>query len=247
MKTGNRVAPTAPVGDSSNRAADTAFVAAAIASATGPLTPFPTPSGTGSLIWWNGTAWVALAGNSSGTAYLTENSSGIPSFVAAIPGTLVTTNNFTVAGTYTATIATGATKGYVKLWGGPGGSHATAGITIGGGGPGYLEKLLTGLTAGSTLALTLGAAGANGTSPTDGAMSTLSSGSQTISTLTAAGGGAASSVAPGAGGTASGGDFDFTGQVGATNDVGGTTVPAAIVGVSGGGYTGVGCIIMWLS
>lgn len=41
----------------------------------------PTPTRAGDLIYWNGSTWVSLAGNNSGTQFLQENSSGLPSWV----------------------------------------------------------------------------------------------------------------------------------------------------------------------
>lgn len=42
---------------------------------------FPTPVTTGDIVYWNGAAWISLAGNSIGTQVLQENSSGVPSWV----------------------------------------------------------------------------------------------------------------------------------------------------------------------
>jgi hypothetical protein len=43
----------------------------------------PTPTRAGDMMYYNGSNWVALAGNNSGNAVLTENSSGVPSWAAA--------------------------------------------------------------------------------------------------------------------------------------------------------------------
>ena len=42
-----------------------------------------TPSTAGSVCYWNGSAWTLLAGNASGTNFLQETSSGVPSWAAA--------------------------------------------------------------------------------------------------------------------------------------------------------------------
>jgi hypothetical protein len=42
---------------------------------------FPTPVTTGDVVYWNGSAWVTLTGNSTGTQFLAENASGVPSWV----------------------------------------------------------------------------------------------------------------------------------------------------------------------
>lgn len=41
----------------------------------------PTPIRVGDMIYWNGSAWVTLAGNNSGTQFLQETSAGVPSWV----------------------------------------------------------------------------------------------------------------------------------------------------------------------
>jgi hypothetical protein len=41
---------------------------------------FPTPSTSGDVVYWNGSSWVILTGNTSGTQVLAENSSGTPSW-----------------------------------------------------------------------------------------------------------------------------------------------------------------------
>lgn len=46
----------------------------------------PTPSLPGDIVYWNGSNWITLAGNSSGTQFLQETSSGVPSW-ATVSGT----------------------------------------------------------------------------------------------------------------------------------------------------------------
>lgn len=46
----------------------------------------PTPTRAGDVVYWNGTTWVTLAGNNSGTNVLQETSAGVPSWVAASGG-----------------------------------------------------------------------------------------------------------------------------------------------------------------
>lgn len=48
----------------------------------------PTPTRAGDVAYWNGSAWITLAGNNSGTNVLTENSSGVPSWSAPGTGTV---------------------------------------------------------------------------------------------------------------------------------------------------------------
>jgi hypothetical protein len=43
----------------------------------------PSPTRAGDIIYWNGSAWVTLAGNNSGTQVLSENGSGVPAWSPA--------------------------------------------------------------------------------------------------------------------------------------------------------------------
>ena len=142
--------------------------------------------------------------------------------------------------TQTITIPATATKSFNRMWGGSGGSgganasgnYAASG---GSGAAGYLEKYLTGLTPGNTLAYTQGALGAAGTSSTsggNGTASTLASGTQSITTLTANGSNGTAVAANNtqtagtAGGTATNGDVNITGdsgQAGIVADIGGAS------------------------
>ncbi len=65
----------------------------------------PTAVRAGDVIYWNGSAWVTLAGNNSGTQILAENSSGVPSWSAAGSGsvTSVTCGTGLSGGTFTTT------------------------------------------------------------------------------------------------------------------------------------------------
>lgn len=51
-------------------------------SAVTPLV-FPTPTRSGDVVYWSGSAWVTLPGNNSGSQFLSENASGIPSWATA--------------------------------------------------------------------------------------------------------------------------------------------------------------------
>lgn len=63
----------------------------------------PTATRAGDVIYWNGTHWVTLAGNNSGTQILTENSSGVPSWAATGSVSSVTCGTFMTGGTITTT------------------------------------------------------------------------------------------------------------------------------------------------
>ena len=117
------------------------------------------------------------------------------------------------AGTYLLTVPVGAVKANVILVGGGAGADNTA-STAGG----YVNKLLTGLIAGNTLNLVVGA-GSHGN--INGADTVLTSGTQIIGTLRAGGGikGIVSgSVA--VGGSATGGDLNVPGGPAVSNSPG---------------------------
>lgn len=57
----------------------------------------PTPTRAGDIVYWNGSNWVTLAGNNSGTQVLSENSSGVPSWTTA--GAATMTSATVTAGT----------------------------------------------------------------------------------------------------------------------------------------------------
>jgi hypothetical protein len=47
---------------------------------TGSALLMPTPTRAGDIVYWNGTAWVSVAGNNTGTQFLQETASGVPSW-----------------------------------------------------------------------------------------------------------------------------------------------------------------------
>jgi hypothetical protein len=71
----------------------------------------PTPTRAGDLVYWNGSNWIAFAGNNSGTQFLTENASGVPAWATVSgTGTVTSVVCFGVAITSSGTCATAATK-----------------------------------------------------------------------------------------------------------------------------------------
>jgi hypothetical protein len=120
----------------------------------------------------------------------------------------------------TITIPPLATRAWIRMWGGAGGSAYY--YSSGTGAPGYLEKWLTGIVPGNTLIFTRGNGGAPGDnsgshySGDNGTASILASGTQTIGTLTANGtlGVNYGDQNPSPGGTATGGDINLKGQGG---------------------------------
>lgn len=94
-------------------------VAAAAANALNASGGFvaPTPTRAGDVIYWNGSAYVTLPGNNSGTQFLQENASGVPSWVTVsgtgtvtqvICGTALTGGTITSSGTCAIDKATSA-------------------------------------------------------------------------------------------------------------------------------------------
>ncbi len=130
----------------------------------------------------------------------------------------------------------------VTFLGAGGGASGTDAADAGGGSGGAGVKLLTGLTVGNTLTVTLGAAGAGGGfgagNGIGGGSAIVSSGTQAIATLTAPGGSGAIGSTPGAGGAiATGGDLNALGNGGSDAPSGG--IPTIRLGNYGwGGYPG---------
>ena len=170
---------------------------------------------------WDGTTWCAVE-TIDATAHAVTVQNAIGALISIV----------TYSGTQTVTIPVGAIKAFVQLWAPTGGSGGVSnGASGGSGAGGYLEKYLTGLTPGNTLAYSEGSAGGAGAAtPTAGGNagnSTLSSGTQSISTLTVNGstGSNAASASSGTGtpgGTSSGGDINITGQRGVFGSVAAT-------------------------
>lgn len=152
------------------------------------------PGASGNVLTSNGTTWQSTALSLGLNATVYTSGSG----------------NFT--------IPTGVTKLKVTVVGGGGGSAGSVEDSTGGagGGGGTAVKWLTGMTSGNTLAYSVGTGGAAGTSaPGNGGAgnpSTVSSGTQVITTLTGGGGGAGlAGGGGGAGGGATNGDLNVPG------------------------------------
>jgi hypothetical protein len=208
----------------------------------------------GQALWvWDGVAWQRIGPEAPGTA-------GIPE--APIDGNLYgrenagwmkiappTTLPRFITNFYSAsqaiTIPAGIAVGLVVMWGATGGSGGSSnnGTSGGTGAGGYLQKYLTGLTGGLTLTYTQGmggTAGAAGGAGGNATPTTLSSGTQTIGTLTCNGSNGSAGVTNAEssgtlGGSASGGDLNVTGQSGVSpGGLGSGTGPM----INPGGLTG---------
>ena len=161
---------------------------------------FVAPGTSGNVLASNGTTWASTA------------PSGVPNVQV-----------FTSSGTFT--VPAGITRAKVTVVGG-GGSGA-AGAGGGGGGGGTAIEIVTGLTPGGTVTVTVG-----------GVAGTSSFGSY----CSATGGATVASIVGGAGGVGSGGDINLSGSGGGG---GGTTGGFSVYGIGGssslggGGYGGV--------
>lgn len=132
----------------------------------------------------------------------------------------------------------------VEIWGGGGGSGGCTGATLNcgstGAGAGYAKKLITGLTPGAAIAVTIGAGGAGGVG--GGAQPASGQNSSFGSYVSAGGGGAgvngdasAPGTAPGSPGVGVGGDLNLTGGPGGTNWLSGSiAIVAAAAGTAPG-------------
>jgi len=177
-----------------------------------------------------GTTTPAIVAGTNVTVSGTWPNQTINSSGAGLSGDVFTSNlNFT--------IPAGVTKIKVTVIGGGGAGANSTTFTdgAGGGGGGAAIKWLTGLTPGATIAVVIGEGGAavgygvgNGT---NGGSTTISSGTQTISTITATGGtgGLSSGPISGGGGLGNGGDLNIRGGSGSLY-IGGASILAGMRG-----------------
>jgi hypothetical protein len=149
----------------------------------------PTATRAGDIVYWNGTHYVTLAGNNSGTNVLSENASGVPSWAAAGLGTVTqvsqglgivlsaspitttgsvsirqaTIQKFTSGSALTYTSAATSKYAIAKFCGGGGGGAGSGtGVSGGGGGAGN-STVFNGITCTGGGGGTASASGAGGT------------------------------------------------------------------------------------
>lgn len=167
--------------------------------------------------------------------------------VTSIQGAVLKSQVFTSGGTFTIPAGITGVKFRVQGGGGAGGGGSASVNGSGGGSGGYAEKWLTGLTPGNTLAVTVGAGGAGASASNGGAgsLSSVASGTQSITTISAPGGNGGfftAATSPGAAGTsaATGGDLNSAGSGGVlgTGGVGGTGAGSTFGGGGGGAGSG---------
>lgn len=161
------------------------------------------PGASGNLLTSNGTTWTSAAPASSfvgfrGQAFTSNGTFTIPTGITAVKVTVVGGGGSGGAGHFNCFC------GSAIVYGGGGG-----------GGGGTAISFFTGLTPGNTISVTVGGAGGN---------SSVSSGTQSITTATGNAGSAGSAANSnfagnsGAGGSASGGTINITGGGGGSGD-----------------------------
>lgn len=142
----------------------------------------------GGVVYGDGTNYASTAAGTSGQV-LQSNGSGAPTWAAAPAGGFSTAQVFTASGTFT---VPSSGKFKVTIIGGGGGGGS--GLRSGGGGGATVIKWYTGIAAGTSCTVTIGAggtAGTGGNAGTDGGNSTFTGSG--VTTLTASGGAAGQS------------------------------------------------------
>jgi len=185
----------------------------------------PTPTRAGDIIYWNGSTWTTLAGNNSGTAVLSENASGVPSWSAAGSGTVtsvgiangggISVSGSPVTGSGSITVGLRAPS-VQRLTSGTGATYTTPS------GVGYIKVSACGAGGGGGGSGTGSTAGNGGT----GGTTTFSGGS-----LSCTGGAGGTIGSPAAGGTCTGSGLNFPGSYGGS-------VLTLLAGQFGGGAVG---------
>lgn len=176
----------------------------------------PTYAYESAIIAFDGSNFEVIAGSPD----VFVNNNAAPQLAAApyLNGTA-----YTNSGTHT--LQAGAIK--VTAVGAGGGGNSGGG---GGSGAGFVYYL-SGLTAGNTLTVTIGASGGVGG---NGGNTVISSGTQSITSATAGGGTGASATNSGNGGTTTGGTLQMNGDNGTTNTGG----KLGLIGTYGAGGVG---------
>ena len=225
------VGPTGPTGATGATGPQGPTGATGATGATGTTGPTGATGPTGSTGATGPTGAAGATGPTGPTGAAGTNGTNGTNGVTAV------VNDNAYSSTQTITIPSGATKAKIIIWGGSGGSAVVSCIATFGGGATCSEKFITGLTAGNTLALTIGAAGSG--SGGSGGTSQIASGTQTITTVTA----------PGGAGTSGGIALTSSAGTGADRTILGGAPGVTGNGKSMGGYNGAGvaggCEIIW--
>lgn len=189
----------------------------------------------GDIAYFDGATWTRLPAGTNGYYLQTQGAGANPTW-AAVNTTppVIHTQTFTTSGTFTFPVGTTSSTAFKFRITGGGGSGGTNSSNVSGGGGGGAGataiKTLTGVTAGNTVTVTVGAAGGS---------SSISSGTETITTVTGANGangsnsaGAGQGGLGGAGGSATNGDVNITGGNGSSGSQG---ISATLFANGGGG------------
>jgi hypothetical protein len=183
---------------------------------------------------------LGIQGANYGTSgqVLTSGGSGAaPSWATPAAGGFSNIQVFTSTGTFT--VPTGITKVKVTVVGGGGGGAGADGCQTwgaGGGGGGAAIEIISGLTPGGTVAVTVGTGGAGGGTGVGGTGNTSSFGA--YCSATGGSGGSYINLLGGSGGVGSGGDLNIAGQPGVSvtaNTSGKPSLPGGGTILGGGG------------
>lgn len=176
----------------------------------------------------NGTSPVSSISPGASGNVLTSNGS---SWTSATPSAIGGIQVFTSSGTFT--VPAGITKVKVTVIGGGGGGADQGGAGgYGGGGGGTAIKIVSGLTPGSTISVTVGTGGAGGNTGSNGGTSSFGA------YCSATGGAGAVAYIPGIGGIGSSGDLNFAGGAGGTSAT--ISGVGSSYGYGGGTFMGAG-------
>jgi|688.fasta_scaffold05907_3 hypothetical protein len=218
---GRLISTTMPAATANTHVATTAFVATEIAALTYKAN-LASPAFTGTP-----TAPTAASGTANTQIATTA-------FVSAAVGTVLSGFSnmqvFTSSGTFT--VPAGVTKVKVTVVGGGGGGSSFYGYGAAGGG-GTAIRIISGLTPGGTVSVTVGNGGAGGNSSGSAGSTGGTSSFGAFCSATGGAGQLGGNGINGLGGIGSGGDLNFAGSAGA-----GSTGGSSFMG--GGGSRGVG-------
>ncbi len=228
--------------------------------------------GTAAVSWTTGDyvyqdvtqATVAAANGNPTNVFDVANATAATNAVSFTQGLAFYSNQVAFTSSTTWTVPALITRIKIRCWGGGGGGGGSGGVYGGAGGAGgnYSESVITGLTPGATLTITIGAAGTAGSGATAGnggagGTSSVANGASTLVLANGGGGGTGGANGPpwggglpGAAGTgtiqgtgahgAGGGDSSYTNPMGGGAAMGGGGGGGPNAGASTPGFPGGG-------